>query len=127
MPRAGYTPGISGGGERGGDCRLLTRYDEQEDWYITDRLKELIKVRDKNPPFQSLTLILQVKGFQVAPAELEAVLLGVAGVADAGVIGVDDQEGGEVPRAFVVRSAGSQVSGGRHQAPSLTAGQRTRS
>ena len=42
----------------------LTRYDEDGDWFITDRLKELIKV----------------KGFQVAPAELEALLLSVPGV-----------------------------------------------
>ena len=42
----------------------LTRYDEDGDWFITDRLKELIKV----------------KGFQVAPAELEALLLSVSGV-----------------------------------------------
>ena len=42
----------------------LARYDEDGDWFITDRLKELIKV----------------KGFQVAPAELEALLLSVPGV-----------------------------------------------
>ena len=40
------------------------RYDEEGDWFITDRLKELIKV----------------KGFQVAPAELEALLLSTPGV-----------------------------------------------
>ena len=42
----------------------MARYDEDGDWFITDRLKELIKV----------------KGFQVAPAELEALLLSVPGV-----------------------------------------------
>jgi acyl-CoA synthetase (AMP-forming)/AMP-acid ligase II len=53
---------------------------------IVDRLKELIKY----------------KGFQVAPAELEALLLGHEGVADAAVIGVPDDEAGELPKAFVV-------------------------
>jgi 4-coumarate--CoA ligase len=66
------------------------------DGYLTirDRLKELIKV----------------KGFQVAPAEVEAQLLGLAGVADAAVIGVPDDEAGERPMAFVVRQPGSEVT-----------------
>ena len=53
---------------------------------ITDRLKELIKV----------------KGFQVAPAELEALLLTHPGVADAAVIGRGDDRAGELPVAYVV-------------------------
>jgi acyl-CoA synthetase (AMP-forming)/AMP-acid ligase II len=53
---------------------------------IVDRLKELIKV----------------KGFQVAPAELEALLLTHPRIADAAVIPVADEEAGEVPKAFVV-------------------------
>jgi acyl-CoA synthetase (AMP-forming)/AMP-acid ligase II len=53
---------------------------------ITDRLKELIKV----------------KGYQVAPAELEGVLSGHPSVADAAVVGVPDEAAGEVPKAFVV-------------------------
>lgn len=60
--------------------------DEQGYLYIVDRVKEMIKV----------------KGFQVAPAELEAVLLSHAAVADAAVIGIPDEEAGEVPKAFVV-------------------------
>lgn len=58
------------------------------DGYLTicDRLKELIKV----------------KGFQVAPAEVEAALLTCPGVADAAVVGRPDDEAGEVPVAFVV-------------------------
>ncbi|KAL2256401.1 hypothetical protein VTK26DRAFT_1731 [Humicola hyalothermophila] len=60
---------------------------------ITDRLKELIKVR----------------AYQVAPAELEAVLCSSEAVADAGVIGVyDESEATEWPRAFVVPRAGRQ-------------------
>ncbi|KAK7747433.1 hypothetical protein SLS53_001688 [Cytospora paraplurivora] len=55
--------------------------------WITDRLKELIKVR----------------AYQVAPAELEAVLASSEAVADAGVIGIyDTSEATEWPRAFVV-------------------------
>jgi acyl-CoA synthetase (AMP-forming)/AMP-acid ligase II len=62
------------------------------DFFIVDRTKELIKY----------------KGLQVAPAELEAVMLGHVAVADAAVIGVADEEAGEVPKAYVVRR--SQVS-----------------
>jgi acyl-CoA synthetase (AMP-forming)/AMP-acid ligase II len=53
---------------------------------IVDRLKELIKV----------------KGFQVAPAELEALLLKHPRIADAAVIPVSDDDAGEVPKALVV-------------------------
>lgn len=60
--------------------------DEDGYFYIVDRLKELIKY----------------KGLQVAPAELEAVLLTHPAVADAAVIGIADEEAGEVPKAFVV-------------------------
>ena len=63
--------------------------------FIRDRLKELIKV----------------KGFQVAPAEVEAELLGLPGIADAAVIGVPDDEAGERPLAFVVRQPGSDITG----------------
>ncbi len=56
-------------------------------FYIVDRLKELIKY----------------KGFQVAPAELEALLLSHPAVADAAVIPSPDEESGEVPKAFVVK------------------------
>ena len=60
--------------------------DEDGFFYIVDRLKELIKV----------------KGFQVAPAELEGVLLAHPAVADAAVIPYPDEEAGEIPKAFVV-------------------------
>jgi acyl-CoA synthetase (AMP-forming)/AMP-acid ligase II len=53
---------------------------------ITDRLKELIKV----------------KGFQVAPAELEGLLCTHPAIADAAVVGVPDEAAGEAPKAFVV-------------------------
>ncbi|WP_338703659.1 4-coumarate--CoA ligase family protein [Streptomyces sp. Q6] len=56
--------------------------------FVVDRVKELIKY----------------KGFQVAPAELEALLLTHDAIADAAVIGVTDEDGNEIPKAFVVRS-----------------------
>lgn len=55
--------------------------------FVVDRVKELIKY----------------KGFQVAPAELEALLLTHPQIADAAVIGVYNDDGNEVPQAFVVR------------------------
>ncbi|MFH8532884.1 4-coumarate--CoA ligase family protein [Streptomyces tendae] len=55
--------------------------------FVVDRVKELIKY----------------KGFQVAPAELEALLLTHPGVADTAVIGEYNDDGNEVPHAFVVR------------------------
>jgi acyl-CoA synthetase (AMP-forming)/AMP-acid ligase II len=60
--------------------------DDDGDLYIVDRLKELIKY----------------KAYQVAPAELEAILLSHPAVADAAVIPSPDREAGEVPKAFVV-------------------------
>jgi acyl-CoA synthetase (AMP-forming)/AMP-acid ligase II len=55
--------------------------------FVVDRVKELIKY----------------KGFQVAPAELEALLLTHPGIADAAVIGVYNEDHNEVPHAYVVR------------------------
>jgi acyl-CoA synthetase (AMP-forming)/AMP-acid ligase II len=63
--------------------------DEAGHFYIVDRAKELIKY----------------KGFQVPPAELEAVLLTHPDIADAAVIPWPDDEAGEVPKAFVVTKA----------------------
>jgi len=60
--------------------------DDAGDIFIVDRLKELIKF----------------KGMQVAPAELEAILLGHPAIADAAVIPSPDEEAGEIPKAFVV-------------------------
>lgn len=62
--------------------------------FIVDRLKELIKYN----------------GFQVPPAELEAVLLTHPAVADAAVVGHPDPEVGELPVAHVVLRAGTSVS-----------------
>jgi 4-coumarate--CoA ligase len=62
--------------------------------FVVDRLKELIKY----------------KGFQVPPAELEALLLTHPAVADAAVIGVPDEEAGEIPAAFVVLQPGAEAT-----------------
>lgn len=52
--------------------------------------------------------MIKVRGFQVAPPELEGVLLSHANIVDAAVIGVPDpvREGDELPRAYVVRRPG---------------------
>ena len=63
--------------------------DDDGFFYIVDRTKELIKY----------------KGLQVAPAELEALLLGHPAVLDAAVVRSPDEEAGEVPKAFVVLKA----------------------
>ncbi len=60
--------------------------DEDGYFYIVDRMKELIKY----------------KGFQVSPAELEALLLTHPAIADVAVIPKRDEDAGEVPKAFVV-------------------------
>ncbi|MEU0136381.1 4-coumarate--CoA ligase family protein [Streptomyces sp. NPDC006296] len=60
--------------------------------YVVDRVKELIKY----------------KGYQVAPADLEALLLTHPGIADAAVIGVHDADGNEIPKAYVVRGPGAE-------------------
>ena len=61
-------------------------FDTDGHLYIVDRLKELIKY----------------KGYQVAPAHLEGILLDHPAVSDAAVIGVPSDEAGEIPKAFVV-------------------------
>jgi 4-coumarate--CoA ligase len=64
------------------------KYDSKSgEFFILDRIKELIKY----------------KGFQVAPAELEALLMGLDIIADCCVVGVyDDSQATEIPRAYIV-------------------------
>ena len=62
-------------------------YDEDKQFFIVDRIKELIKY----------------KAFQSAPAEIEAILLSHPKIKDAGVIGIPDEECGELPLAYVVK------------------------
>jgi acyl-CoA synthetase (AMP-forming)/AMP-acid ligase II len=61
---------------------------------IVDRMKELIKY----------------KGYQVPPAELEALLLTHSDIADAAVVGAFDERGEEVPKAFIVTQDGAELN-----------------
>ena len=94
---AGYLPekasaeAFADGWYRTGDVGWM----ESDGWlHITDRVKEMIKV----------------KGFQVAPAEVEAVLLGHSDVADCAVFGVPDIESGEAVVAAVQPLPGRDIS-----------------
>merc|ERR1719276_796668 len=68
--------------------------DTEGTLFITDRLKELIKV----------------KGFQVAPAELEGVLASHPAIGDAAVIGIPHEKFGEVPKAFITPAPGVTIT-----------------
>ncbi|GLJ40227.1 hypothetical protein SUGI_0825740 [Cryptomeria japonica] len=68
--------------------------DDDEEIFIVDRVKELIKY----------------KGFQVAPAELEALLVNHTSIGDAAVVPQKNEAAGEVPVAFVVKSEGAEIS-----------------
>ncbi|MDY5784877.1 AMP-binding protein [Corynebacterium sp.] len=83
---------LSGGWLRTGD---IARIEEDGGLRIIDRAKEVIKY----------------KGYQVAPAELEALLLTHPDIADAGVVGAD-RNGLEIPRAFVVLRHGAELTAG---------------
>ncbi|KAH7523430.1 hypothetical protein FEM48_Zijuj06G0010100 [Ziziphus jujuba var. spinosa] len=72
----------------------LCYIDEDGFIFVVDRLKELIKY----------------KGYQVPPAELEALLLSHPEISDAAVIPFPDREVGQYPYAYVVRKAGSNLS-----------------
>ncbi|OMO85474.1 AMP-dependent synthetase/ligase [Corchorus olitorius] len=72
----------------------LCYIDEDGFVFVVDRLKELIKY----------------KGYQVPPAELEALLLSHPDISDAAVIPYPDEEVGQYPMAYVIRKAGSNIS-----------------
>ncbi|XP_057377430.1 uncharacterized protein LOC130698815 [Daphnia carinata] len=69
-------------------------YDEDGFFFITDRMKELIKY----------------KGLQVSPTELEQILLTHPGIMEAAVAPVPDEAAGELPRAYVVKIPGSTLT-----------------
>lgn len=74
-----------------GDVAII---DEHGHMTIVDRIKELIKY----------------KGFQVAPAELEALLITHPKIADVAVIGIPDDEAGEIPKAFIAVAPGEEIT-----------------
>ena len=91
LPVEADTDAFVDGWYRTGDVGWM----DPDGWlHITDRVKEMIKV----------------KGFQVAPAEVEAVLLGHPGVADCAVFGVPDPESGEAVVAAVKPVAGREAT-----------------
>ena len=74
-----------------GDIAIIDEYGHMT---IVDRMKELIKY----------------KGFQVAPAELEALLITHPKIADVAVIGIPNDEAGGSPKAFVTEAPGASIS-----------------
>jgi acyl-CoA synthetase (AMP-forming)/AMP-acid ligase II len=93
-PEANVATLTDDGWLRTGDVAVVT---ESGLYSIVDRVKELIKY----------------KGYQVPPAELEAVLLKHENVRDAAVIGVPGGPDGEFPVAFVVLRAGAETTDGQ--------------
>ncbi len=83
----------------------VAHFDTDGHIYIVDRIKELIKY----------------KGFQVPPAELEGLLLTHPAIADAAVIGIPDDEAGELPKAFLTLKPGAEASA--EEVQSFVAGQ----
>ncbi len=71
----------------------IAKMDEEGYAYIVDRKRELIKYQD----------------YQVAPAELEAILMEHPAVQDCAVVGIPDDPSGEIPKAFIVLRVGWTV------------------
>eukprot|EP00249_Psilotum_nudum_P012013 c23531_g1_i1 orf=443-2071(-) len=74
----------------------LVYFDDSGSMFVVDRLKELIKH----------------KGFQVPPAELEALLLTHPKIADCAVVPFQDEYAGEIPLAYIVCTSGSSLTAG---------------
>ncbi|KAK6144723.1 hypothetical protein DH2020_021543 [Rehmannia glutinosa] len=72
----------------------LCYFDDEGYVYIVDRIKELIKHN----------------GYQVAPAELEAILVGHPQILDAAVVPLEDEAVGQIPIAYVVRADGAELT-----------------
>jgi 4-coumarate--CoA ligase len=54
--------------------------------------------------------LIKYKGYQVPPAELEAILLQNPEIIDCAVIGVEDEESGELPKAYIVKKKDSSIT-----------------
>ncbi|XP_020093439.1 4-coumarate--CoA ligase-like 6 isoform X2 [Ananas comosus] len=85
---------VENGWLRTGD---LAYFDQDGYLFVMDRLKDTIKY----------------KGFQIAPADLEALLIAHPDILDVTVTSAADEEAGEIPVAFVVRKPGSSLSSGQ--------------
>lgn len=72
----------------------IAYYDEDNQFFIVDRIKELIKYN----------------AYQVPPAEIEALLLSHPKIKDCGVIGIPNEETGELPFAYVVKQPGEKLT-----------------
>ena len=72
----------------------IAQFDDEGYVYVVDRKKELIKY----------------KGYQVPPAELEALLMEHPAIADVAVIPKPHEEGGEIPKAFVLLKPNEEAS-----------------
>ena len=72
----------------------IARMDEEGYIFILDRKKEMIKYR----------------GYQIAPAELEAILMEHPAVNDCAVVGIPEEKVGEIPKAFIVKKEGMNLS-----------------
>ncbi|NWF54251.1 MAG: AMP-binding protein [Syntrophaceae bacterium] len=72
----------------------IARMDEEGYVFILDRKKEMIKYR----------------GYQIAPAELEAILMEHPAIQDCAVVGIPEENLGEIPKAFIVRKEGVDLS-----------------
>ncbi|KAL3654649.1 hypothetical protein CASFOL_001634 [Castilleja foliolosa] len=86
--------------------RDLGHFDDDVQLLVVDRIKELI----------------MYKGFPVAPAELEVLLVSHPEISDVVVIPFPDAETGEIPAVYVVRASNSSITGTRSQKPELLPG-----
>ncbi|GER52625.1 4-coumarate-CoA ligase [Striga asiatica] len=88
--------------------------DDDDELFIVDRLKELIKYKGFHVAPAELEALLiahpSISDAAVAPAELEALLIAHPSISDAAVVPMKDEAAGEVPVAFVVPTNGSNIS-----------------
>eukprot|EP01018_Ginkgo_biloba_P029751 Gb_40573 [translate_table: standard] len=95
--------------------------DNDEEIFIVDRVKELIKYKgyqvslfgfilnNKDELFRDM-VFQPCEGHPVPPAELEAILVSHPSIADAAVVGQKNEAAGQVPVAFVVKCNGTEIS-----------------
>lgn len=69
-------------------------YDEDGAFFIVDRLKDVIKYNE----------------YQVSPSQLESIILRLKEVKDVAVVGIPDERAGELPKAFVVKQPGANIT-----------------